>query len=84
MPEAKELKPGDPCPNCANELKLDPRQLPDTLIDRHKRNADRPDVASRYAEQVRAKADEFGLIHTCGTCGYQARFQVKRSKKEAA
>lgn len=76
MAEAKELKFGDPCPTCGGTLDKNLGQAPERLIDHHNRNADKPEAAARYAAQVHAKADEFGVIHTCRTCGYSARFKA--------
>lgn len=84
MPEQKDLKAGDACPNCGGKLALNRAQHPDTLIDHQKRTSDRPDLAARYAEQVKAKADEFGLIHTCAGCGYSARLKAPAPAARAA
>lgn len=74
MDDVNELKAGDPCPVCKGEFVVDERQAPDTLIDRKKRNAAIPAAAARFAEQTREKAEKFGVIHRCVSCGYRARF----------
>jgi hypothetical protein len=73
MDDLKVETPDDPCPLCGGAFTIDPAQDPDTLIDRHSRNADKPYEAMRYAEKVRAKAAEHGVIHRCRDCGYRAR-----------
>lgn len=77
MAKTKDRKAGDPCPTCDGEMVLDETQAPDVLIDRKKRNAASPVVAERFAERVREKAAEFGVIHRCADCGYRERFPSK-------
>lgn len=84
MSDPRELKAGDPCPTCGGALTLDPRQDPAALIARHTRNADSPPAAARYKDAVEAKVAEFGLIHRCAGCGYQARLPTARRKPAAA
>lgn len=78
--ETKHLKAGDPCPACGGELAVDLAQLPETVIDRRRRNTAKPEVAARFAEATQEKAEEFGLIHKCRTCGYVARLHPKKAK----
>lgn len=84
MSESKKIQAGDPCPICGGAFHVDPHQHPDTLIDRKKRNAANPYAAARYAEQVQAKAEEFGLIHKCDRCGYLSRFKPAAKPAVAA
>lgn len=74
MAEAKKVTTGDRCPIDGGEFVVDDAQDPDKVIDRHTRNAHSPAVAARFAEQVREKVKEFGVIHKCVTCGYRSRF----------
>ncbi len=76
MAGPKELKHGDPCPNCGGDLTVDPRADPTTLAERHARNADKPDAAARYAAHVHETVAEHGLLYSCGRCPYQARFKA--------
>src|SRR5918996_5640387 len=74
MPEPKELQAGDDCPNCGGELAVDRSLHPDAYLE-HKRRTRQSDTRFAQLERdVREKADEFGVIHTCIRCGYQARF----------
>jgi Zn ribbon nucleic-acid-binding protein len=73
--EPKELTAGDPCPNCAGTMRVDQAQH------RHAHRSPQAQrgqsaVAARFAEQVKAKAEDKGLIHTCIGCGYQARYKL--------
>lgn len=74
MPEVVEVKTGDRCPIDGGEFVVDEAQDPERVIDRNTRNTHSPAVAARFAERVREKADTFGVIHKCVTCGYRARF----------
>lgn len=75
MPKTlKEVQAGDTCPIDGGPFVVDAAQNPETLIDRHTRNAPTPFAAARFAERVREKAHEHGLIHKCVTCGYRSRF----------
>jgi hypothetical protein len=69
-------KAGDKCPIDGGAFQVDPAQEPEGMIDRHTKNADSPFGAARYAEQVRAKVADEGVIHRCVTCGYQSRFKT--------
>ena len=84
MPQPKELKPGDPSPVSGATMVLDYTQHPDTLIDRHTRNAHSPDVAARYAARVREKVAEHGLLYVDPVSGYRARFKAADSDRGAA
>lgn len=74
---AVERQPGDPCPMCGGAFIVDPQQHPETLIARKRENAAVPSVADRFAEHVRRKAAELGLLHRCIGCGYHDRFPPK-------
>jgi len=64
----------DACPQCGGAFVVDETQAPDRLIARKKRNAASPAVAERFAEAVRAKVADSGVIHRCVACGYRSRF----------
>lgn len=76
MPGTKEIAAGDVCPIDGGAFVVDAAHDPETLIDRHGRNAQSAFVAARFAERVREKTEELGVIHKCMTCGYQARFKA--------
>lgn len=76
----KELKAGDSCP-CGGDFVIDKEQSPETLIDRKTRNAVNPSAAARFADRVREKVEEHGLIHKCLECGYRTRFKVSGKAK---
>lgn len=84
MPEPKDVKAGDPCPQCGGEFAVDHVQAPDRLIARKTRNALNPNAAARFTAHVKEKTDEQGVIHCCTICGYRARFQPTKSTKRAA
>jgi len=73
---ARDTKPkdSDACPQCGGAFVVDERQAPAVLIARKKRNAASPAVAERFAEAVRAKVADAGVIHRCVACGYRSRF----------
>lgn len=70
-----EVKAGDRCPVDGGEMRIDPAQDPERVIERNRNNAHSPFVAKRFEERVRDKVAEFGVIHKCVTCGYRSRFQ---------
>lgn len=78
MGDSKALKAGDPCPQCGSDFVVDPMQEPHRLIERKRRNAASPSVADRFAESVREKVAEHGVIHLCPGCGYTARFHPRK------
>lgn len=71
--KGKEWTPGQACPVDGGTMVKDPRHDPELLATRKVKNTDRPEVGTRYREQVREKAEEYGVIFTCTSCGYQAR-----------
>ena len=76
MTEAVEVTAGDTCPIDGGTFVPDLAQDPETLIDRHTRNANSRFEAAQFAERMRAKVADTGVIHKCTTCGYRARFQA--------
>lgn len=80
MVTAKEVKAGDPCPQCGGTMVPDPAQAPDKLKERHSLNSHSPNEAARYAERVDRKAADAGIIYKCSLCGYRARFQPAAAK----
>jgi Zn ribbon nucleic-acid-binding protein len=74
-PTLPEPKAGDVCPMDGGAFVIDEAQDPEKVIDRHTRNAQSAFVAARFAERVREKTKEHGVIHKCVTCGYRSRFQ---------
>lgn len=77
MADPKDLQAGDPCPICGGDFAVDETQLPDRVIDRMRKNAAKPEVAERYAQQVREKTEEHGVLHACARCGYRHRFPLE-------
>jgi hypothetical protein len=69
------VKAGDRCPNDGGVMIVDEAQDPEKMIDKHSRNAHSAFTAARFADRVREKAKEFGVIHKCVSCGYRARFK---------
>lgn len=80
MKQPKEVSAKDPCPQCGGTFKVDESQHPDRLIDRHTRVSASPHVSARYAEQVREKVQEAGILHKCSGCDYHARFVPEKPK----
>lgn len=79
MPQAKELKRGDPCPTCGGELKKAAVPTDDQwrhAVDRENPQALPPGVDTANPEQRK----ELGELYRCGTCGYTARFAREREK----
>lgn len=74
MQNGTELKPGDPCPTCAGELKVDTKSLPERAIARYKRRDHTAANVARFTEHVNEKAAADGVIHKCTDCGYTSRF----------
>lgn len=75
MAKSKAVVAGDACPQCGGAFVLDPTQNPERLIAGVTLNAQNDAAAARYADQVRAKVEEHGLVHKCVVCGYRSRFQ---------
>jgi len=75
MDKDTELKAGDPCPNCGGEMVPNAAQDPARLGELKKKNSPNPAAAARFADNVKEKADRFGLIYTCTRCGYSARLK---------
>ena len=53
---------------------VDESQRPDTVLERHRRNAASPAAAAAFEAKVREKAAKEGLIHVDPATGYKARF----------
>lgn len=76
MAGVKELKPGDPCPNCGGLFRAAP-QATDA-----QRAAATPRLGSdtyvplppHYDTAAPAFIAEHGPLHTCVSCGYATRF----------
>jgi hypothetical protein len=76
--ETQQLTGGDRCPNCGQAPLLpDPAQSTAFRTDRHRRVAQYPAASARYAELAQEKAAQYGEIHRCPVCGYQARVKAK-------
>lgn len=70
---AKELKRGDPCPNCRGELK--PAYVPTDEEFARAVDKENPVALPLGADTANTKQrEELGELHRCTTCGYQARF----------
>lgn len=54
---------------------VDAAHTPETIIDRHGRNAQSPAAHEVYKRTVLEKADKFGVIHVDPATGYRARFK---------
>lgn len=82
MGVAKELKPGDPCPNCGGDFT--PAPVPTDA----QREAAKPHLGSdtytpippHYDTMPPEDVAEFGALHVCRSCGYNTRFKAKAAK----
>jgi hypothetical protein len=54
---------------------VDEAHKPETIIDRHGRNAQSPAAHEVYKRAVTEKAEKFGVIHVDPATGYRARFK---------
>ena len=86
MPEPKELQAGDDCPNCGGTMAPDKRFDPERYLEQKKRTRQSDTRFARLAEDVREKAAELGVIHSCTSpgCGYQARLKANGKPSRTA
>ena len=77
--DPKELKKGDPCPNCGGELKPLPAMSPEEHARAYGRESQegRPEGVDTASPSQR---EALGELHKCA-CGYQARFADKKKSK---
>lgn len=54
---------------------IDENFRPETIIDRHRRNAGSPAVHDAYRRAVEEKVEKHGVIHRDQATGYLARFK---------
>ena len=89
MQEPKELRAGEPCPNCTGDLKPAPVPTDEQLV--KLQDKENPiTLARQYDTASAAQRADLGVLHRCVECGYQARFKAEggagrgRGKKDAA
>src|SRR5436309_15151607 len=74
----KELKRGDPCPNCRGEFK--PAYVPTDEEFARAFDKENPVALPLGADTApKAQRDELGELHRCTNCGYQARFPREKN-----
>lgn len=62
---------------------IDQAQNPESVLDRHRRNAANPAVHETFRRALQEKTDREGVIHVDPATGYRARFKPQTSKAPA-
>jgi hypothetical protein len=73
MKDPKPLHPGDPCPNCGNELKPVAVPTPEQSALAADRENPIP-LPDGMDTATPAQRKELGALHRCVRCSYKARF----------